>query len=415
MPTEAFPFAIQTANEMTWDERDDAYKRLHEWRETTYLHKSGLQMVWKYPDAHEVLDLKTNGISNKNSLDPLIGYSGILRNPRAIGHFIRHLVPPPANATANLTDSELHTKVWNTMAGPYGHFTIAHAEREKRAEGMREHFYKSLRDTGGVDSVTGSVPSLDVTKLSILYAASVTGEAVGLPAKDWPSIARWSGAQSGLLGQSMKGTQLAKAVEALGQLFTVSNAALKSEEPIGFAGRLREEKDIPHRVAKSAMANSLAAGVHTISGSIQQGIERLLGRRDQSWWHSLEGAENAAGIAAKLLQLDPGLVAWKREAIRPITLKSGTRLDKGPILVMFAAANRDETVLRGPEDLSVGGRILTFGSGMHICPGRQLANLAVEVFFSQLYTVMPAASLASGLSKRTPDLLFSGADVKILA
>ncbi|MBF6467687.1 cytochrome P450 [Nocardia beijingensis] len=410
----AFPFDDVTCNELPYAERDERYRRLHEWPEPSYAHRCGLRMIWKYADVREVLDATTPGISNTNSLDPLVGYARIAATPRAIPHFVRHLVPPPAKATANLADDRLHKRVWNTMAGPEGHFTISAADRPARAAQMAEHFHEAVRDAG---FRAGS--PLDVTALSIGYAARTVGAAVGLPAADWPHVAAWSGAQSGLLGRVMRGRELADAVSALGWLFTVSGRAVREgrgSEAAGFARKLRDA-GLSHRIAVSAMANSLAAGVHTVSGSIQQGVQRLLADPDRNWWNLLTEPEGGTRVAAKILQLDPGLVAWKRRARTPVVLSSGTRLPAGPLLVLFAAANRDPAVFPDCSALDGPGKLpLTFGFGRHVCPGKSMATLAVEVFLRQLRELAPGAEAAPGAvgARRRSDLLFSGADITVV-
>ncbi|MEV6254929.1 hypothetical protein AB0L97_16910 [Nocardia sp. NPDC051911] len=410
-----FPFDEVTCNELPYAERDERYRRLHEWPEPSYAHRSGLRVIWKYDDVREVLDATTPGISNANSLDPLVGYARIAATPRAIPHFVRHLVPPPAKATANLSDDLLHKRVWNTMAGPSGHFTISPADRAARAAEMAEHFHAAVRDAG---FRPGS--PLDVTALSIGYAARTVGAAVGLPASDWPNVAAWSGAQSGLLGRVMRGRELADAVSALGWLFTVSGRAVRAgrgSEATGFARTLRDA-GLSHRIAVSAMANSLGAGVHTVSGSIQQGVQRLLGDPDRVWWDLLTEPNGGARVAAKILQLDPGLVAWKRRARTPVVLSSGTRLPAGPLLVMFAAANRDPEAFPDCLALDRTGKLpLTFGFGRHVCPGKSMATLAVEVFLRQLRELTPEAEPAQGFDvgpRRRSDLLFSGADITVV-
>ncbi|WP_249644857.1 cytochrome P450 [Nocardia sputi] len=410
----AFPFHEVTCNELPYGERDERYRRLHAWPEPSYAHPSGLRMIWKYADVREVLEARTPGISNANSLDPLVGYARIAATPRAIPHFVRHLVPPPAKATANLGDDRLHKRVWNTMAGPTGHFTITPAERPNRAAEMIEHFHDAVREAR---FRPGS--PVDVSAVSIAYAARTVGAAVGLPAADWPHVAAWSGAQSGLLGRVLRGRELADAVSALGWLFTVSGKAVREgrgSEATGFARRLRDA-GLSHRIAVSVMANSLAAGVHTVSGSIQQGVQRLLGDPDRAWWDLLTDPRDAGRVAAKILQLDPGLVAWKRRARTPVELSSGTRLPAGPLLVLFAAANRDPEVFPDCLDLRGTGKMpLTFGFGRHVCPGKSMATLAVEVFLQQLRELAPEAELVpdSGRAVRRSDLLFSGADITIV-
>ncbi|MBF6101371.1 cytochrome P450 [Nocardia cyriacigeorgica] len=404
-----FPFERVTANQLSFAERDERYRRLHDWPSTTHRHPCGLTLVWKYDDARQLLEASTTGISNANALDPLVGYPRIAAPPRAMPHLLRHLVPLPAKATANLADDRLHKRVWDTMAGPAGHFTIAPADRASHAETMAAHFRAAFDELGGIRH------GLDVTALSIDYAMRVTGSAVGLPSAERGRVALWSGAQSGLLGRTMRGRELADAVGALGQLFTVSGRVVRAGTG-GFAARLRAA-GIPRRVATAALANSLAAGVHTVSGSIQQGVQRLLSDPDRQWWKLLGDQHTAGQVAAKVLQLDPGLVAWKRLVTEPITLADGTELTPGPVLVMFAAANRDPAAF--PECLNLRGpgkRPLTFGFGRHICPGRQLATLAVEVFLRELYELAPHARPDRRHNPTRPaDLLFSGADVLLSA
>ncbi|MEU4839911.1 hypothetical protein [Nocardia testacea] len=412
VPVAEFPFAEVTANEMFFTERDERYRRLHEWPQRSYAHRSGLRMIWKYDDVREVLAAAKPEISRANSLEPLVGYPRIAATPRALPHLFRHLIPLPAKATADLADEPLHDRVWNTMAGPAGHFTIRAADRPQHLAALTGHFEAALAATAP------SGPTLDVTALSIAYATRVAGSAVGLPPEIWPRVAVWSGAQSGLLGRSMRGRELAGAVAALGQLFTVSGRAVDHglrSGTAGFATRLRDA-GIPRRVAVSAVANSLAAGVHTVSGSIQQGLQRLLHDPDREWWGLLAEPGTAGDVAAKVLQLDPGLVAWKRRIERPVVLGGGTELPAGPVLVMFAAANRDPAAFPDGHSLRRGGKLpLTFGFGAHICPGKQLATLAVEVFLHQLYLRAPHARPVEGESRprREADLLFSGADLHI--
>ncbi|WP_156024328.1 cytochrome P450 [Smaragdicoccus niigatensis] len=411
-----FPFLAVTANELPFRERDRRYAELHEWPEATFRHRSGLQLIWRYDDVREVLEAVSDGISNSNSLDPLVGFPRIMATPGAIPPFLRHLVPLPAKATANLTDHDLHKRVWNTMAGPDGHFTIGAGERADVVRELGRHFDAAIDAVTAGNGKRAGV-ALDVTAASIAYAARVTGSRVGLPQADWSKVATWSGAQSGLLGRDMRSRHLAGAVEALGQLFTVSSAALRgSPGADGFHTRLLDA-GLPRRIAISTMANCLAAGVHTVSGSIQQGLDRLLSDPGRSWWSMLGEPTTAPSVIGKILQLDPGLVAWKRRAQRPLTLKSGTTLHKGPILAMFAAANRDPRAFPNCLDLGASGKLpLTFGFGRHVCPGKSLATVAIEVFLTRLYELAPEARLVTpdGTETSRPrDLLFSGADVVV--
>ncbi|MET8872125.1 hypothetical protein [Nocardia sp. NPDC004604] len=78
----------------------------------------------------------------------------------------------------------------------------------------------------------------------------------------------------------------------------------------------------------------------------------------------------------------------------------------------------DPRAFPNPLDLHGPGKLpLTFGCGKHVCPGKQLAQLAVEVFLRELRVLAPAARLVPARQSsraRPSDLLFSGADLIIV-
>jgi cytochrome P450 len=402
---EIFPFSDVTANELTFTERDALYTALHDRPETTARHQYGPQLVWKHADVREVLRAESPDISNAQSLDPLDGFGAILRNPRTIRPFAKHLIPLPARATANASGSD-HRLTWTTMTD---FFMKARLEQ---ADALELHFQGALRELGH----TALRNAVDVTQLSIQYATRVTGDAVGLDRRDWPQVAAWSKAQSGLLGQRLRGSGQAEAVEGLGELFTISKHIVRAREKAprqDLASRL-VRNGVEHRVAVAAVANCLAAGVHTIAGTLQQGTQRLLHPDYRTWWDKLDSNTESMHIAQKILQLDPGLVGWKRTVTTPTTLQSGTQLKKGEVVAMFAAANRDPAEFPDPYNVAKRAPLLTFGSGDHVCPGRNLATTSTWVFLRNLHRLAPDAEIMPQTAQPRPrDLLFSGADVTI--
>lgn len=82
------------------------------------------------------------------------------------------------------------------------------------------------------------------------------------------------------------------------------------------------------------------------------------------------------------------------KAVRDLTYK-GINFQTGDIaLVHIPAANRDPSVIENPNTLDITRdrvRSFSFGSGMHACPGAQLArmemSIALETLFSQAKTI----------------------------
>lgn len=403
---ESFPFSNVTANELTFDQRDELYARLHDRPETTIRHSYGPQLIWKHADVREVLQAESPDISNTNSLDPLDGFKPILRNPRTYLPFARHLVPLPARATANASGAE-HALVWRTMTD------FLMKGRQEQIESFDHHFHDTVRNLG----YTANHETLDVTQLSVQYAARITGDAVGLEREDWAHVATWSKNQSGLLGQRLRGQDQATAIQGLGELFSVSRRVIheRSAEPRKDLASHLLASGIDKRIAVAALANCLAAGVHTIAGTLQQATERLLHPGYRDWWEVLENDTDSLRISQKAFQLDPGLVGWKRKVLRPTVLTSGTELQKGEVVAMFGAANRDPDVFPdATRNLVKRAPILTFGSGAHVCPGRNLATMSGWVFFRNLHDIAEHSHVVAHEANQRPrDLLFSGADIVI--
>jgi cytochrome P450 len=411
-----FPFAEVTPNMVPAEALSERYRQLHGLDERTYHdRRSGLTLLWRYDDVKEVLEAKTPGLTKKNSLDPLRGYGKIMANPLAAPPFLRHLVPPPAPATANNTDRELHGRIWGAMAGPDGWFRVP--EPAVAWEGMARHFataYENGCEESGLVDVSGVVAPK--------FSARVMTEWVGLPAESSGKVESWSRAQSGLLGRIYGSRrEQAAAVSGLGNLFTVSKDIVRrrQREPAeDFASHLLA-RDIPARYVVAALANSLAAGVFTVSGTIEKTVRGLLSDPDRTHWRQLGDAARQRAISKEALRVFPGLVGWKAGASQPVTLRSGTQLRRGPILAMIEAANRDPRTFAAPDDFQpdrTGAQPLTFGQGAHICPGQWIARIGVQVFLAGLYERMPTAELAPVRpAVASPDLLFSGADVRIVA
>jgi cytochrome P450 len=404
--SETFPFSSVTANELTFDQRDELYARLHDRPQTTIRHSYGPQLVWKHADVREVLQAESSDISNTNSLDPLEGFKPILSNPRTYLPFARHLVPLPARATANASGTE-HALVWRTMTD------FLMRGRHEQIDSFDNHFQDTLRSLGHA----AGQETLDVTQLSVQYAARITGDTVGLDCKDWAQVAIWSKNQSGLLGQRLRGQDQANAVRGLGELFSVSKQVVqeRAQEPRRDLASHLLANGIDKRIAVAALANCLAAGVHTIAGTLQQATERLLHPSYRDWWEVLGNDTDSLRISQKALQLDPGLVGWKRKVVRATVLASGTELQKGEVVAMFGAANRDPDVFPdAAHNLVKRAPILTFGSGTHVCPGRNLATMSSWVFLRNLYDIAEHAQVVAREARQRPrDLLFSGADIVV--
>ncbi|MFD0384179.1 cytochrome P450 [Streptomyces stramineus] len=97
--------------------------------------------------------------------------------------------------------------------------------------------------------------------------------------------------------------------------------------------------------------------------------------------------ETADAVLDEILRLEPPTHASWRVAIEPLELH-GHEIKKGDVvLLLLAAANRDERVFPDPEIFNPGAhsrKHLSFGRGIHYCVGDMLSRLMAKEAFNGL-------------------------------
>ena len=161
----------------------------------------------------------------------------------------------------------------------------------------------------------------------------------------------------------------------------------------------------------------LVAGNETTRHLISGGLVALARHPQQ---RALLGADVSlipTAIEEMLRWITP-IVAMARTTTCPVTL-GDTALDAGDYLVMlYAAANRDETVFgsdaaefdvtRSPNPH------LAFGIGEHFCLGAQLARLEAKVVFTEVLRRWPDYRVLDGVRMGASTLLRETATLPIL-
>ncbi len=151
--------------------------------------------------------------------------------------------------------------------------------------------------------------------------------------------------------------------------------------------RSEGELDLPHEVIRREVAFLLLAGAHTSATAFVRSIDHILS------WVEAHPEDQPKVVGDRLfvqrcihetVRLNPSSPVGQRWALADVTLKSGLRIPKGGKLVIdLAAVNRDPEVF-GPTAEAfdpyrelpprVGPFGLSFGGGMHVCIGQDLAG-----------------------------------------
>jgi cytochrome P450 len=131
----------------------------------------------------------------------------------------------------------------------------------------------------------------------------------------------------------------------------------------------------------------LIAGNETTTNLIGNAMRALLAHPDQL----AQVARNRGLVPAmveEVLRWDSPVQGLPRKVMQPTEL-AGTALSPGSdLLLMFAAANRDESRFPDPERFDVHRNPeghLAFGHGIHYCLGASLARLEARIAFESLF------------------------------
>lgn len=138
------------------------------------------------------------------------------------------------------------------------------------------------------------------------------------------------------------------------------------------------------------------AGIITTAGLIGNSMLNLLDFPDQL--DAIRAAEEPMSTAVEeLLRYDAPIQSLRRTSSESISLH-GKRIPAGAdVLLVWAAANRDERRWLEPDRINISRqarRHLAFGEGIHHCLGAPLARLEGAVVLDELLAMMPRYELS---------------------
>ena len=87
------------------------------------------------------------------------------------------------------------------------------------------------------------------------------------------------------------------------------------------------------------------------------------------------------------------VISFMRTATRDVEVRGETIRAGEPVLLVYAAANRDEEVFENADTFDVGRNpnphMAFGGGGPHLCLGMHVARVEIDAMFRQLLTRMP--------------------------
>jgi cytochrome P450 len=175
---------------------------------------------------------------------------------------------------------------------------------------------------------------------------------------------------------------------------------------------LQHPDQITYREVESVVYGLSFAGHEAVTALLGNCLLCLLPRRDQ-WNEICADASLIANAVEEVLRFESSQVSWRRLTTRPVTL-GGIDLAEGtPLLLNFAAANRQPDVFDDAERFDIrrpnATRHISFGKGIHYCLGANLAKLEAKIMLDVVSQRIPSLRLSQNqVIRHFPNITFRG-------
>ncbi len=271
--------------------------------------------------------------------------------------------------------------------------------------------------TGVLDAIDPARPVDAIDALCAPVPLLVIAHMLGVPAEDLPTFRIWSDAIA-IAATDATDPRAMAAVD----FFVYFNAKLdarqsESEPPPDLLTALTADSDLTRAEQLGFCMSLLVAGNETTRHLIAGGLVALAEHPRQRAMLVDDAALIPVAVEEMLRWITP-IVAMARTTTCPVTL-SGTAVGADEYLVMlYAAANRDETVFGSDADRFDVTRSpnphLAFGIGEHFCLGAQLARLEAKIVFTEVLRRWPEYRVLDGVRMGASTLLRETAELPIL-
>ncbi|MEU3837283.1 cytochrome P450 family protein [Streptomyces microflavus] len=235
-----------------------------------------------------------------------------------------------------------------------------------------------------------------VAELALPLPITMICELLGVPEPDRAELATWSHALFDATDTNIVDAASHRIGDYLTDLVDTARAT-PGEGPLHSLVRDCEEGDLDRDETVSLAALLIVAGHETTTHFIGNAVLALL-RHPEAFDRLRRDPDLIPGALDELLRYDsPVSVATFRHSTEDLSI-GGTGILAGfPVLIAPGAANRDPAQFPHPDRLDLDRDAtghLSFGHGIHRCPGAPLARAEAETALRTLVTRFPNTRLA---------------------
>lgn len=219
---------------------------------------------------------------------------------------------------------------------------------------------------------------------------AIVRDLVGLPDFGRENMLRWAGAAFDMQGiQNERGKA---ACPAIGEMrdFIIKEAKPDQLKPGSWTKRISDlaaNGDLDPALAPFAIRDYINPSLDTTISAIGHLIYHL-GTCEKSWEMLKANPSMANNAAHEAVRIGTPIRSFSRHTSREVEV-DGQTIPKGArVMMLFASANRDETMFPNGNVFDIerrnARRHLGFGAGIHMCVGMHLALLEIECIISAL-------------------------------
>jgi cytochrome P450 len=246
-----------------------------------------------------------------------------------------------------------------------------------------------------VDQIEPGVPIDIVPELAVPLPLQVISDLLGVPEEEWPRFFRWS--EAVIPGATDWPEEERTALSGEMVTYLLAAAADRRAHPrddiISELGAAEVDGDrLTDAELGMFLVQLLVAGNETTRNLMSGGLVALASSPGE--WESLRlrhaaSAPRALPLAIEeMLRWTTPVVAFMRTTTRPVELGGEELGADEPVLMLYASANRDESVFGPTADRFECARDpnphVAFGFGAHFCIGAVLARLEGRIMLEEL-------------------------------
>jgi cytochrome P450 len=276
-----------------------------------------------------------------------------------------------------------------------------------------------------IDPIEPGTPIDIVPALSIPYPLQVICELLGVDGEQWPRFYEWS--EAVIPGESdnspevrqqlmadmwayLIGVANERRVSPADDLVSVLATAHSADAADAADGSDGSDGQLSEAELAMFLIQLLVAGNETTRNLLSAGLAALAENPDQ--WAALRADRGLVPSAVEeLLRWTTPVISFMRTATRATAIRGQAIAEGDPLLLVYAAANRDESVFGPDADRLRVDRHpnphLSFGFGPHFCLGAALARLEARTVLGLLLDRFASLDLVAPV-ERTPSPVIAG-------